>query len=168
MSSSPDYIDNHTKVKIICTEHGDRYGYELVKYININTPVEIICKKHGNFWQKPEYHIDGSNCPTCALSGISQMEIDWLDSLGIELLRQYHIKLGKKKIRVDGYDPITNTVYEFHGNYWHGNPQLYNPEDINEVTGTTFRELYKNTLEKEKLIVEAGYNLVVKWESDII
>ena len=34
------------------------------------------------------------------------------------------------------------------------------------LTGKTFGELYKNTLQKEKLIQELGYNLVVIWEYD--
>ena len=46
--------------------HGDKYDYNKVYYINKDTPVEIICSKHGSFFQKPNNHLNGSNCPKCA------------------------------------------------------------------------------------------------------
>lgn len=53
----------------------------------------------------------------------------WLDSLNIQNnYRQY--KIGK--YIVDGYDPNSNTVYEFYGDYWHGNPNIYNKNDMNK------------------------------------
>lgn len=27
--------------------------------------------------------------------------------------------------KVDGFCEQTNTVYEYHGDYWHGNPDIY-------------------------------------------
>ena len=45
--------------------HGDKYGYEKVRYEGQQTPVEIECTLHGTFWQKPEYHWNGAGCPTC-------------------------------------------------------------------------------------------------------
>lgn len=47
--------------------HGDRYDYSKVDYVNNYTKVEIICKIHGSFWQKPQGHIiSGQGCPKCA------------------------------------------------------------------------------------------------------
>lgn len=46
--------------------HGDKYDYSKVNYINNHTKVEIICPKHGSFWQKPCHHINrGDGCPEC-------------------------------------------------------------------------------------------------------
>jgi len=46
--------------------HGDLYDYSKVKYINNRTKVEIICDKHGSFFQKPNSHIDsGYKCTNC-------------------------------------------------------------------------------------------------------
>ena len=39
--------------------------------------------------------------------------------------------------------------------------------DINEVTNTTFGELYNNTIIRENMIKNANYNLIVKWETEI-
>lgn len=45
--------------------HGDRYNYSKVYYINNNTKVEILCSSHGSFLQKPNNHLNGQNCPEC-------------------------------------------------------------------------------------------------------
>ena len=46
--------------------HGDKYDYSKVEYINATTDVCIICPKHGEFWQTPQVHLRGANCPKCA------------------------------------------------------------------------------------------------------
>ena len=33
--------------------HGDKYDYSKVEYVNNHTKVCIICPKHGEFWQVP-------------------------------------------------------------------------------------------------------------------
>jgi hypothetical protein len=71
-----------------------------------------------------------------------------------------------KYYQVDGFDPETNTIYEFNGDYWHGNPVKYNPEDINEINHKTFSELYKETLIKKEILENAGYKVVSIWESE--
>lgn len=67
---------------------------------------------------------------------------------------------------VDGFDPETNTVYEFHGDFWHGNPKVYSSVDFNQMTKCSFGDLYQRTKDIEKLIMSAGFNLVVCWESE--
>lgn len=42
-----------------------RYDYSLVDYVNNKTKVEIICKEHGSFWIRPNNHLSGQGCPTC-------------------------------------------------------------------------------------------------------
>jgi len=46
--------------------HNNKYNYDFVDYINNSTEVKINCPKHGDFYQKPEYHLSGSGCPSCA------------------------------------------------------------------------------------------------------
>ena len=45
--------------------HGWKYDYSKVEYIDNKTKVCIICPKHGEFWQLPLDHIRGSNCKLC-------------------------------------------------------------------------------------------------------
>ena len=46
--------------------HGDKYDYSKVEYVNAHTKVCIICPEHGEFWQKLNDHTNGQGCPTCA------------------------------------------------------------------------------------------------------
>lgn len=45
--------------------HGDRYDYSKVEYINNHTKVCIICPEHGEFWQRPMDHFNGLACSIC-------------------------------------------------------------------------------------------------------
>ena len=45
--------------------HGDKYDYSKVEYINNKTKVCIICPEHGEFWQQPGAHLLGSGCKKC-------------------------------------------------------------------------------------------------------
>ena len=54
-----------TKVKAI---HNNEYDYSLVEYVNNRTKVKIICKIHGIFEQNPNNHLNGQHCPNCGFS----------------------------------------------------------------------------------------------------
>lgn len=46
--------------------HGDKYDYSKVEYVNNSTKICIICPEHGEFWQTPGNHINNENgCPSC-------------------------------------------------------------------------------------------------------
>ena len=45
--------------------HGDKYDYSKVEYVNNFTKVCIICPKHGEFWQTPSSHLQGHGCQKC-------------------------------------------------------------------------------------------------------
>jgi hypothetical protein len=149
--------------------HGDLFDYSKSIYINFDIHMEIICKKHGSFWQTPNNHIIGKQgCPVC-FHKISKGEMEWLNYIGIpddKSHRNVLLRFSDRKIKADGYDPITNTVYEYYGNYYHGNPAMYKSEDYNEKTNCTFGELYNKLLAKEKSIINAGFNLIYIWEKD--
>ena len=55
--------------------HGDRYDYSKVKYEAHCKKVIIICNDHGEFLQKPELHLRGRNCKSCATEIIRQKAI---------------------------------------------------------------------------------------------
>ena len=103
----------------------------------------------------------------------SKAQVEWLESIMTEenITIQYALSPeGEFAIsgvgKIDGYCNETHTVYEFHGDYWHGNPLMYNPNDENDVSGKTFGELYKKTIDRDNKIRELGFNLIVKWETD--
>lgn len=209
------YVNNNTKIKIICKKHGifeqtpschfyskqgcpecakenqrktieqfikdannthkGVYDYSKVEYKNGYTPISIICPHHGAFKQRPDDHINGSGCKECANTTISYKQISWLmyisnkENINIQhALNGGECLLPSTKFRVDGYCKETNTVYEFHGDAFHGNLKRYNPDTYchpfdDKITAL---ELYNKTKKKEEIIKKLGYNMVSIWESE--
>ena len=68
---------------------------------------------------------------------------------------------------VDGFNPETNTVFEFNGCFWHGCPTCHprNRHARHAVNpDRTMEELYRATLAKEDALRTAGYHVNVMWE----
>ena len=72
--------------------------------------------------------------------------------------RERTVELRGKKIRVDGYEPTTGTVYQYHGCYWHGC-------QCNEHEGPGGGSL-ESTLEMDAAIAE-NHPMVVVWEHEV-
>ena len=120
--------------------HGERYDYSKVNYINSSTNVEIICKHHGIFLQTPNNHLHKDGCSQCGYK-ISFKETAWLDSLNLpndKNHRQCKIEINGRKIQVDGFDSETNTIYEYYGDFWHGNPNIYKSEEVNPINKKSY------------------------------
>ena len=141
--------------------HNFKYDYDLVIYKNNRTKIPIICRLHNNtFYQKPGNHLQGQGCPKCG-DNFGIKENKWLDSLNISE-RQFRIG----RYVVDGYDPDTKTIYEFNGDFWHGNPDIFKKNDYNNVLKRTFGELYEKTIKKEIELKKMGYRVISIWEND--
>lgn len=92
----------------------------------------------------------------------------WLNSINVnEELRQRIVNLSDGGYVVaDAFDDRINTVYEFWGDYWHGNPDKYSSTEMNDRVKKTFGELYQLTLEKRNRIINSGFILIEMWEND--
>ena len=67
-STTEEFIKKARKV------HGNKYDYSKVNYINNETKVCIICDVHGEFWQKPSAHLSGSGCYKCGKVSMSEKQ----------------------------------------------------------------------------------------------
>lgn len=160
-SNTPNFI---TKAK---DTFGDLYDYSKTEYTHSHENVILICRTHGEFEIQASRHLEGNGCWSCSIQG-SVRETIWLNDIGLPNDKNHRgidLKLGKRTL-IDGFDPKTNTVYEFHGDFWHGNPKVFNKNDKHPMKNKTFGQLYQETLEKEKRIRQAGYTLITMWESD--
>ena len=146
-------------------------------YINARTNIKIHCKEHNrNFEQVAHSHLIGnSGCPKCRHNRTSKPANEWINLLLVNQPILQHDLSDEKEFRipdtnytVDGYNCLTKTIYEFHGDYWHGNPKFYNHEDVNPTSKKTYGQLFKNTLHKELLCRNKGYNYVCIWEHEWI
>lgn len=149
--------------------HGDKFIYYKVEYINSNTKVILQCKNGHEFLQTPNKHIQGRGCSKCS-NNISKPEIEWLNQIeqnhGLKIIRQY--KIPGTRYKADGFIPETHTILEMDGDFYHGNPDIFDPNEYNSKCKKTYGELYQKTLKKREKIKSLGYNLVSIWYSDYI
>jgi len=149
--------------------HKKKYNYDKSNYINSAKKIEIKCNDCNLiFWQTPHSHLLGRGCRKCgARKFVSKSENEWLDFLKIKQeFRQQTIIINNKKYIVDAYVAESNTIYEFNGDYWHGNPSLFEANEMNKRNNKTFGELYNKTLNRENLLKKSGYNVISIWEDD--
>ena len=152
--------------------HNFKYDYSKSIYDGNSVKIEIICHKHGSFWQTPDNHINRkSGCPHCKSKWKSQDL--WLDDIGLPRGSNYRqvrlandgITNGRKKFVVDGFDPLTNTIYEFLGDHHHGNPKLFNGSNLHCYSKTKLEVLHMRTLIKFEYLFNRGFTIIYIWEN---
>ena len=124
----------------------------------------FACVKCGHTWVARLYDVSLRNqtCVLCTNTFTSKIANTWLDSFNI-VVREYPIP--DTKYRVDGFDPTTNTIYEFLGDFWHGNPSVYNPGEINPIKNVPYEELYNSTVLRFNKLKNMGYTICYIWEN---
>lgn len=137
------------------TEHDDFSNYSLIK---------IVCNYCSlPFRQTSAVHIFKPRvCPYCnsGLKNQSMPEKEWLDKLSIHTLnRQVKLKNGSIADALLG-----NTIYEFYGSYWHGDPRRC--LGYTAAKKKQLKSRYLKTIRREKSLLKLGYNIVFVWEYD--
>lgn len=54
-------------IKKFIEVHGERYDYSKVVFEKMHSKVCIVCREHGEFWQTPSKHLLGQGCPKCGI-----------------------------------------------------------------------------------------------------
>jgi Protein of unknown function (DUF3626)/Probable Zinc-ribbon domain len=126
----------------------------------------------------------GNWCCHCNLTNSSKVSCNFLDcyarTFDVQVIhkhfntnisskcttgQEHQVKIGEKLFKVDGYVEKTKTVIEFHGDFWHGNPQKFHPLDLNKINKRPFGDLYTKTF---KRMFELGteHNIEYVWEDE--
>lgn len=96
--------------------HGDKYNYSKVNYIDAHTKVCIICPEHGEFYVTPTNHYSKSNqcgCPKCA--GLNKSTTEEF----IEKARKVHgDKYDYSKVNYINANTKVCIVCPEHGEFW--------------------------------------------------
>jgi hypothetical protein len=120
-TSKPLLIRKHTTESFINKAkqvHGDGYDYSKVEYINNKTKVCVICSKHGEFWVRPDNFLSGVGCKKCgdAIKSESKKtsEKDW-----IETARKVHNnKYDYTKVKYKSAKEKVCIICPEHGEFW--------------------------------------------------
>jgi hypothetical protein len=149
-------------------KHKDKYEYKKPSYVNAKTPMDIRCIP-CDFWfkQNPDNHLSGRGCPKCC-NNISDPELAFLDYLTVpKRSTNRQVRIGRYK--VDGLVKSRNTIYEYLGSFYHGDPRKFDKNDVNPKTKITYGELYEKTFERfDKLVDKTGHKIKYIWGLDWI
>ena len=149
-SNNIEFIEKAKKI------HNEKYDYSKVEYINNKTKVCIICPEHGEFWQTPNSHLKGRACPICMKEKNKQM---LLENSNKQRLTTEQFILKARKIHNDKYDYSSvkyvnnytkvNIICPIHGSF------LVKPS--NHLCGCGCKECMheKQKLTKEQFILRA-------------
>ena len=160
------FIKKHTKLEqeVLCDK--ESFMRFLQEY-NISNAYEFVKVLGGSEQRYYRYARLFNLTELLNTKRSSCAELRWLDEMGVpndKLHRQ--VRVGK--YWVDGYIPETNTVYEFLGDMWHGNPRIFRQDakPPRFYYDATFGDLYKKTIEKIDGLKAEGFNVVYIWECD--
>lgn len=104
----------------------------------------------------------------------SKSSIEWLEhEAKCRNVKIQHARNGGevvwKKYKFDGFDSANQTVYEFYGCLWHGCPNCF-PHTEKQLkhphTGQSMKELYRQTMERQQILQDHGFNVVAVWEHE--
>lgn len=146
--------------------HNGKYIYDKIEeYINNHTKVEIICPDHGSFYQIPMCHLQGQGCPYCRESHlersvnialidnkiipIREKRFEWLinDKTGYPLTLDFYIDKLKMAIECQGEQ-------HYISNYYRSKGDDYAEEHL---AGVQYRDSVKKKLCKENDILLIYY-----------
>lgn len=145
--------------------------YELLdKYILNNVKVLHRHKTCGYEWLvSPNNLRKLMGCPKCSRKPYSKIGIEWLKTFNNPNIQ--HAENGGEVLlmgyKLDGYDPISKIVYEFHGDAFHGNLNVFEPNAVCHPFNKELaaEELWKATYERMQNLAQK-YKVIYIWESE--
>ena len=98
--------------------HSNKYDYSKVNYINYHTKVCIICPEHGEFWQEPANHLSGQKCPKCASIEVHINQSNGKDGFILKAKDIHGNKYDYSKVDyINNYTKVCIICPE-HGEFW--------------------------------------------------
>ncbi len=108
-----DFIASARKV------HGDKYDYSKAVYRGVHTKICIICPEHGEFWQEPNNHISRKSiCPECARKMQADRQRSTTDEFVQKAQAVHKGRYDYSKVDYKGlYDKVC-IICPDHGEFW--------------------------------------------------
>lgn len=135
--------------------HGWKYDYSKVEYVNNHTKVCIICSEHGEFWIEPSHHLMYMGCPKCSIKRLEkEVENSFIEN-NINYVWQANYKmfewLGRQSL--DFYLPDYNIAIECQGGQHFKPVELFGGEK-------QFEEQIERDIRKKMLCEQHNVKLI--------
>lgn len=161
---SKNYMDLDLFKKRSAKLHNNKYIYDKVTvYKNNHTKVDIICPEHGVFSQTPMCHLQGQGCPYCKESHLENTINNMLTEIGVNYEREKRFKwLVNDKtnytLPLDFFVPLVNIAIECQGEQ-HYISNYYRSKGEENAENRLKSLQYRDGI-KSKLCAEHGIKLI--------
>ena len=101
--------------------HGYKYNYGEAEYKHAKEPIQILCHHHGYFYQTPDNHLQGYDCPECSRNETDSKGVKLISKIlqdfDIEFEREARFPTCKDILQLpfDFYLAAHNILIEFDG-----------------------------------------------------
>ncbi len=147
------YPDENNKPKSLCAEHAVLAG----THVESKSGASVIACECFDRWERFTGERIGHRVRYIACVGGSRTEG-----------REMRGLIPGRRIQPDGYQEETETVWLFHGNYFHGYPPGHPRHETYLNNGKWGPDLYKKTMEQMALYVKHGYTVRYVWEHEYL
>jgi hypothetical protein len=127
--------------------HGEKYDYSFTEYINNKSKVKIICPKHGIFEQAPSKHLQKRGCPKCA-NNIKKTSLEFIKEAKNIHEDKYNYK---KTVYENAFKKIVITC-NIHGDFKQRPNNHLNDQGCPKCNFTPVKSGMNKKYSKEKLI----------------
>ena len=110
--TTENFIERANKI------HGNKYDYSKVKYVNNSTKICIICPEHGEFWQTPSNHLAGKGCIKCRHVKVGNIRRKTLKSFIDEAKSIHGNKYDYSKMDYITAEKKVCIICPEHGEFW--------------------------------------------------
>lgn len=110
-----------TKDVFICRcekKHNNKYGYSLVDYVNSHTKIKIICPIHGEFEQRPHRHLIGDGCKECSKLTIAKKNSATKEEFIAKSKMIHNDKYDYIKVKYVNNKVKVEIICPIHGEFW--------------------------------------------------
>lgn len=98
--------------------HGLKYDYSKAVYMNNKTKVLILCPEHGEFWQRPDNHLIGKGCIKCARKIIDGAQKKSKEAFVDECSKKHNYKYDYSKVSYVNAHVKVCILCPEHGEFW--------------------------------------------------
>lgn len=111
-------LTNEEIIEMFIEVHGDFYDYKLVDYINQSTKVKVICPIHGEFDVYPQNHRKGHECKKCANEYMSVLKSMTFEYFLITANKKHNNKYDYSKVNFIDADTDVCIICPTHGEFF--------------------------------------------------
>ena len=98
--------------------HGNKYGYDKVKYVKRSLNVDIYCKKHKCYFkQSPGNHLAGKGCTKCSIESRSSKKSMTQDNFIEKCNKKHKGKYDYSLVKYEGLSKEIIVICPIHGEF---------------------------------------------------